>query len=83
MRRIVAQEYRANAKQCLSWAKSSSDPENTEAFLAFAAVKVEIPQRLPFGVADDEALVKFLDRPGGREAAVWQATQAQRAAFLK
>ena len=34
---IVAQAYRANAKQCLSWAESASDPENKEAFFALAA----------------------------------------------
>jgi hypothetical protein len=31
---IVAQAYRANAKQCQSWAESASDPENREAFFA-------------------------------------------------
>ena len=34
---IVAQAYRANAKQCLSWAESATDPENREAFFALAA----------------------------------------------
>ena len=34
---IVAQAYRANAKQCQSWAESASDPENREAFFALAA----------------------------------------------
>jgi hypothetical protein len=34
---MSAQEYRANAKQCLSWAESASDPENREAFFALAA----------------------------------------------
>jgi len=28
---------RANARQCLSWAESASDPENREAFFALAA----------------------------------------------
>jgi hypothetical protein len=34
---MTAQEYRANACQCLSWAESASDPENREAFFALAA----------------------------------------------
>jgi hypothetical protein len=34
---IVAQAYRANAKQCLSWAESAIDPENRDAFFALAA----------------------------------------------
>ncbi len=29
--------YRANAKQCLSWAESAIDPENRDAFFALAA----------------------------------------------
>ena len=37
MTSIIAREYRANAKQCLSWAESASDPENKEAFFALAA----------------------------------------------
>jgi hypothetical protein len=34
---MTAQAYRANAKQCLSWAESATDPENREAFFALAA----------------------------------------------
>ena len=34
---MTAQEYRANAKQCVSWAESTSDPGNREAFFALAA----------------------------------------------
>jgi len=34
---IVAQAYRANAKQCLSWAEAANDPENRDAFFALAA----------------------------------------------
>jgi hypothetical protein len=34
---ISAREYRANAKQCLSWSESASDPKNREAFFALAA----------------------------------------------
>src|SRR4029077_14971237 len=29
---MTAQEYRANARQCLSWAESTSDPDNREGF---------------------------------------------------
>jgi ferric-dicitrate binding protein FerR (iron transport regulator) len=34
---MTAQEYRANARQCLFWAESARDPENREAFFALAA----------------------------------------------
>lgn len=34
---MTAQEYRANARQCLSWAELASDPENRHAFFALAA----------------------------------------------
>ena len=34
---MTAQEYRANARQCLSWAESAGDPDNREAFFALAA----------------------------------------------
>jgi len=34
---MTAQEYRANARQCLSWAGSARDPENRDAFFALAA----------------------------------------------
>jgi hypothetical protein len=34
---MTAQEYRANARQCLSWAESARDPENRDAFFALAA----------------------------------------------
>ena len=34
---ITAQEYRANARQCLSWAELARDPENRDAFFALAA----------------------------------------------
>ena len=34
---MTVQEYRANARQCLSWAESARVPENREAFCALAA----------------------------------------------
>jgi hypothetical protein len=34
---MTVQEYRANARQCLSWAESASEPENRDAFFALAA----------------------------------------------
>ena len=34
---MTAQQYRANARQCLSWAGSARDPENRDAFFALAA----------------------------------------------
>lgn len=35
-RRISAQEFRANARQCLAWAEAAGDPENREAFFDLA-----------------------------------------------
>ena len=43
---IVAQAYRANAKQWLSWAESASDPENKEAFFALAATWMSAAARI-------------------------------------
>ena len=34
---MTAQEHRANARQCRSWAESAINPENREAFFALAA----------------------------------------------
>jgi hypothetical protein len=34
---MTVQEYRANARQCLSWAESAREPENRDAFFALAA----------------------------------------------
>jgi hypothetical protein len=46
MTSIIAQAYRANARQCLSWAESASDPENREAFFALAATWVGAAERI-------------------------------------
>ena len=46
MTSIIAREYRANAKQCLSWAESASDPENREAFFALAATWISAAARI-------------------------------------
>jgi hypothetical protein len=43
---MTAQEYRANARQCLSWAESARDPENREAFLALAATWISAAARI-------------------------------------
>ena len=37
---MTVQEYRANARQCLSWAESASDPNDREAFFDLAATWV-------------------------------------------
>ena len=37
---MTVQEYRANARQCLSWAESARDPENRDAFFDLAATWV-------------------------------------------
>jgi hypothetical protein len=43
---MTAQEYRANARQCLSWAESATDPENREAFFALAATWASAAARI-------------------------------------
>jgi hypothetical protein len=43
---MTAQEYRANARQCLSWAESASDPKNREAFFALAATWESVATRI-------------------------------------
>jgi hypothetical protein len=46
MTSIIAQTYRANARQCLSWAESASDPENRDAFFALAATWISAAARI-------------------------------------
>jgi hypothetical protein len=46
MTSIIVREYRANAKQCLSWAESASDPGNKEAFFALAATWISAAARI-------------------------------------
>jgi hypothetical protein len=43
---MTAQEYRANARQCLSWAESARDPENRDAFFDLAATWVSAAARI-------------------------------------
>jgi hypothetical protein len=70
---IVAQAYRANAKQCLSWAESASDPENKEAFFALAATwisaaaRIEHPARTEKSTAAPE--IRATGEPSLRRAA--------------
>jgi hypothetical protein len=45
---MAAQQYRANARQCLSWAESASDPENREA----SSPSLRPGKRLPTGSRD-------------------------------
>ena len=40
------QEYRANARQCLSWGESARVPENREAFFALAATWESVAVRI-------------------------------------
>ena len=51
---IVAQAYRANAKQCLSWAESASDPENRHGFFALAATWESAAARIERSTAAPE-----------------------------
>jgi hypothetical protein len=43
---MTAQEYRANACQCLSCADSAKDPENRGAFFALAATWERAAERI-------------------------------------
>jgi hypothetical protein len=67
---IVAQAYRANAEQCLSWAESASDPENRDAFFTLAATWVSAAARIEHaariencGVAARTKFLYFLSSP--------------------
>ena len=73
MTSIIAQTYRANARQCLSWAESASDPENKEAFFALAATwisaaaRIEHPARIERSTAAPE--IRATGEPPPRRAA--------------
>ena len=43
---MTVQEYRANARQCVSWAESASDPKNRDAFFDLAATWVSAAARI-------------------------------------
>jgi len=43
---MTAQEYRANARQCLSWAESARYPGNRDAFFDLAATWVGAAARI-------------------------------------
>ena len=43
---MTVQEYRANARQCLSWAESAINSENREAFFALAATWESVAVRI-------------------------------------
>jgi hypothetical protein len=64
---IIAREYRANAKQCLSWAESASDPENKEAFFALAATWISAAARIEKSTAAPE--IRATGEPSLRRAA--------------
>jgi hypothetical protein len=51
---MTAQEYRANARQCLSWAASANDPENRDAFFALAATWEGVATRVERSTAAPE-----------------------------
>jgi len=51
---MTAQEYRANARQCLCWAESARDPENREAFFALAATWEAAADRIERSTAASE-----------------------------
>jgi len=67
MTSIIAQAYRANARQCLSWAESASDPENRDAFFALAATweaaATGSRDRLPRRESGQPANLRSVGRP--------------------
>jgi hypothetical protein len=67
MTSIIAQEYCANAKQCLSWAESASDPENRDAFFALAATWEAAADRIERSNAATE--IRATREPSLRRAA--------------
>jgi hypothetical protein len=64
---MTAQEYRANACQCLSCADSAKDPENRGAFFALAATWERAAERIERSNAAPEirqpANLRSLGRP--------------------
>lgn len=51
----IAEEYRANAKQCLAWAEAARDTENREAFYELAATWAAAAVRLDQSAAERSA----------------------------
>jgi len=47
---MTVQEYRANARQCLSWAESARDPEHRDAFFDLAATWVSAAAAVDFSI---------------------------------
>ena len=47
---MTAREYRANARQCLSWAESARDPEHRDAFFDLAATWVSAAAAVDFSI---------------------------------
>jgi hypothetical protein len=64
---MTAQEYRANARQCLFWAESASDPENRDAFFALAATWESAAARIEKSTAVPE--IRATQKPSLRRAA--------------
>jgi hypothetical protein len=52
---MTAQEYRANAKQCLSWAELTGDPDKREAFFDLAATWVSAAARIEHAARIEES----------------------------
>jgi hypothetical protein len=51
---MTVQEYRANARQCVSWAESARDSENRDAFFDLAATWVSAAARIEHAARDRE-----------------------------
>jgi hypothetical protein len=63
----TVQEYRANARQCLSWAESARDPENRDAFFALAATWEGVAARVERSTAPPQ--IGAIHEPSPRRAA--------------
>ena len=70
---MTAQEYRANARQCLSWAESASDPEKREAFFALAATWISAAARIEHAARTEKSTaapgIRATGEPSLRRAA--------------
>jgi hypothetical protein len=70
---MTVQEYRANARQCLSRAESARDPENREAFFDLAATWVSAAARIEHAARSEKSTtapgIKATREPSLRRAA--------------
>ena len=70
---MTVQEYRANARQCLSWAELARDPENRDAFFDLAATWVSAAARIEHAARIEKSTaapeIRATGEPSPRRAA--------------